>query len=118
LFTSIFDAFWHPPETIAYPFDELVLPEGFRGAIEIHPDQCVGCGLCVRNCPTGALKLEKESKACFSLSHFPTRCAYCGECEAVCRYDAIHHTNELVGAMPEPGGWKVLVDREQDEDDS
>lgn len=115
LFTSIFDAFWHPPETVDYPFGELVLPEGFRGTIEIHPDQCVGCGLCVRDCPTGALKLEKVSRACFSLSHFPARCAYCGECEAVCRTGAIHHRNEIVAAMTDPGGWVVLVDKD-DED--
>jgi len=29
-----------------------------RGHVEIHPDRCQGCGLCVVVCPEGALALE------------------------------------------------------------
>jgi len=26
----------------------------------INPDRCIGCGLCVRTCPTGALRIDRK----------------------------------------------------------
>ncbi|MCB2202649.1 4Fe-4S binding protein [bacterium] len=114
LFNSIMNAFFSPPETVDYPFGEVELPDGFRGLIEIDPDKCIGCGLCVRNCPTGAITLEKTSKDKFTLSYFAARCAYCGECEAACRKGAIQHKNVVVKAMSERGGWVAVVERGED----
>jgi Fe-S-cluster-containing hydrogenase component 2 len=28
---------------------------------EINPDRCIGCGLCVTTCPSGALSLQQKS---------------------------------------------------------
>jgi Pyruvate/2-oxoacid:ferredoxin oxidoreductase delta subunit len=33
-----------------------------RGGYEIALEYCKGCGLCVRECPTGAIALQEESK--------------------------------------------------------
>ena len=109
LFNAILDAVINSPDTVAYPFGTLELPEGYRGAIVIDPDLCTGCGLCVRDCPTGALKLEKKSRNEFKLIHYPARCAYCGQCEDSCRQDAIGHSNALVGATPNPRELVVVL---------
>jgi len=109
LFFAILDAVTNRPDTVAYPFGELNLPETFRGAIVIEAEKCTGCGLCVRDCPTGALVLEKESRDEFKLIHYPARCAYCSQCENSCRRGAIRHSNALVGATDRPRELVVVL---------
>ncbi len=54
----------------------------------IDQDACVGCGLCVKVCPTGTISM-KEGKATvtgnWSLN--------CGHCEAICPVDAVKVTS-------------------------
>ena len=109
LFNAIFNALINRPDTVAYPFGELELPEGYRGAIVINPDLCTGCGLCVRDCPTGALKLVKKSRDEFKLVHYPARCAYCSQCESSCARGAIGHSNALVSATANPEELVVVL---------
>ena len=52
---------------------------------QIDPIRCDGCGLCVKVCPSHALKLI-EGLADVA---FPTRCNYSGLCEQVCPENAI-----------------------------
>ena len=47
------------PVTTKYPFEPAVYPERSRGHIEIVIDDCIGCGMCVRSCPLGALQVDK-----------------------------------------------------------
>jgi formate hydrogenlyase subunit 6/NADH:ubiquinone oxidoreductase subunit I len=42
LLNAIIDAVISRPDTVAYPFGELELPEGYRGAIVIDPEKCTG----------------------------------------------------------------------------
>ncbi len=102
------------PITVRFPFAPLELPSYFRGRVTIEPALCIGCGLCVRDCPASALELERESDALsplvlskaegskgreeFRLIHYHDRCAYCGQCQDVCRQGAIRLTNEYVPA--------------------
>ena len=52
--------------------------------IKINEDQCVGCGLCVYDCPNGCLHLV-GGKACFD----KPACIECGHCYAICPQGAI-----------------------------
>ncbi len=103
--------------TVAYPFGPPEIPPNFRGRVRIEADLCRGCGACVRDCPSFALELEKESRDEFRLIYYPRRCIFCGQCEEGCRFDAIRLTNEFtkpsVGSRP---SRKVLVDRQPDEE--
>ncbi len=51
----------------------------------IDVEKCVGCMLCVKKCPTGAIIGAKKTP------HFivQDKCISCGSCEAVCKFDAI-----------------------------
>ena len=109
LFNAIIDALVSRPDTVGYPFAELELPESYRGAIVINADNCTGCGLCVRDCPAGALKLEKTSRDEYRLTHYPARCAYCSQCQNSCTRDAIHHSNQLVDATDRPRELVVIL---------
>ena len=51
----------------------------------INQDKCVGCGACIRKCPTGAITGEKK------LPHRinPDLCIKCGACADVCKFAAV-----------------------------
>lgn len=51
--------------------------------ITIDKEKCIGCGLCVKDCPAGKLKLE-EKKAVYT-----PECIECGHCVAVCPRAAV-----------------------------
>ncbi len=48
-------------------------------------DKCIGCGVCVANCPEGMISLGNDSKAKVDYSH----CKGCGICAEVCPVKAI-----------------------------
>lgn len=51
----------------------------------IDVDNCIGCLLCVKKCPTGAIIGARKTP------HFivQDKCISCGNCELVCKFDAI-----------------------------
>ena len=51
---------------------------------------CSGCGLCVANCPYGALELIERADRVVSHVN-EALCKGCGNCAAVCPSDAIGH---------------------------
>jgi formate hydrogenlyase subunit 6/NADH:ubiquinone oxidoreductase subunit I len=59
-----------PPET----------PDGFRGRIVYDPSKCIGCGLCVRFCPSRTIKMKENRKIKLDLSE----CCYCYTCQEIC----------------------------------
>ena len=48
-----------------------------------HTSRCVGCGLCVKNCPVGALSLSKDR-----IVKNASKCIHCLRCAEVCPYQA------------------------------
>jgi hydrogenase-4 component H len=105
---AILVAFGRKPGTIKYPFGPLELPENYRGGLLADGERCNGCGLCVRDCPANALRLDKRERGHYRLVHYPARCAYCGQCEESCRGGAIRHLHEMAGAS-EDGSDRVVV---------
>jgi len=53
-------------------------------AIKVLNDKCVGCTLCVKVCPFGAITMAAR-KAVIDL----TKCTLCGACVEACKFDAI-----------------------------
>ena len=53
-------------------------------SIRIEEDKCIGCVVCMKACPTKAIRvLGKKAKIQYE------RCIDCGECLRICDYDAI-----------------------------
>ncbi|RLI98712.1 MAG: ferredoxin [Candidatus Aenigmatarchaeota archaeon] len=59
----------------------------------INEDMCVGCGICVENCPVDAIFMEK-GKAEIDMDE----CIRCGKCHEACPRGAVRHDNERIPA--------------------
>ena len=78
------------PITVSFPNGPLQLPAAYRGQVVVDIDSCKGCGLCARDCPSGALFVERQGEKGVRIVHFYDRCTSCGQCELSCRYHAVH----------------------------
>ncbi len=59
-------------------------------------DKCIGCGICVKNCPVGALHLvAREDNDKKKRAEVNDLCVECGVCSRVCPVDAIAKSNQL-----------------------
>jgi electron transfer flavoprotein alpha subunit len=77
-------------------------------AIQIITGKCVGCGLCVKACPFGAMTLENRL-AKIDLG----KCTLCGACVEACKFEAVDLKKETVAAKDLSSFKDVWVFAEQ-----
>jgi len=51
----------------------------------VDAENCIGCGVCLKNCAAGAIRGEKKELHVID----PEACTKCGVCKAVCKFNAI-----------------------------
>lgn len=76
------------PFTRKYPVVKVEAPEGFRGKHLFDPMKCISCGLCERDCPSGAIELVEVSGKKMPVFHLD-KCLFCYQCAESCPRDAI-----------------------------
>ncbi len=57
----------------------------------VNENMCVGCGVCVDDCPVEAITLD-DSKAVIN----EEECIRCGRCHDVCPQEAVRHDSERI----------------------
>ncbi|MCP4673762.1 MAG: NADH-quinone oxidoreductase subunit I [Desulfobacula sp.] len=101
-----FKALISPVVTVQYPREKVDISPEMRGHIDLVKDsetglhKCIVCGLCMKNCPCGAIVVKGEKQegvkgkvlTLFSLEF--SQCSLCGLCVESCKKNAIEFSNE------------------------
>lgn len=76
---------------------------GYRHAVYLDRDKCIGCTTCVRHCPTEAIRVT-DGHAVIS----EERCIDCGQCIRVCPHNAKRPVCDKLSAM-DGFKWKIAI---------
>lgn len=99
--------FFKPVVTEQYPYFVPVMPERFRGHIELVKNEetgapnCIVCGMCQRACPSGCISLKGEKpegakkKVLTKYILDFTTCSLCGSCVESCNFNAIQFSKDF-----------------------
>lgn len=82
---------------------------GFRGKLKFNPDLCIGCLMCMRDCPTGALEIRKIGEKQFEALIDLGRCIYCAQCADSCIKKAIQLSEDFELAQLDYGKLRVIL---------
>lgn len=94
--------------TRRYPGEPPLLTERFRGAIEVDPERCWGCGACAAACPPNAIRVEVDGEG-VRLYYFLGRCIFCGKCYEVCPRGAISVSRGFEYAAQSPEDLETVL---------
>jgi formate hydrogenlyase subunit 6/NADH:ubiquinone oxidoreductase subunit I len=114
----------HRPVTRFYPFEKATVPQGFRGTPRFTSANCIGCKVCMRDCPSEAIEINvelipstepvvegqpapKPTKK-LTMVLYLDRCVHCARCAEVCPKDAIALDQEFEVANFTRGALRLV----------
>ena len=83
------------PATIRYPFEPAHVQQGLRGKIKFMAEKCIGCRICMKDCPADAIIINKIGDKRFECVFDLAKCIYCAQCVDSCPKKALAVTIEF-----------------------
>ena len=109
---ELLENFLKKPATLNYPAQKSPMPKGFRGKLKFTPSSCIGCLMCMKDCPTGAIKINKVGDKRFECELDLSKCIYCAQCVDSCPKKALAMTDEYELASLDPKTLKIVYHAE------
>jgi len=94
--------------TVRYPFVKVTMPPDFRGKLVFDPAKCIGCKLCMRDCPAAAIEIVKVGDKKFEAHVDVGKCIACGQCVDSCPKAALRLTGDFELAQLSRGKLRVV----------
>ncbi|MCM8790242.1 MAG: 4Fe-4S binding protein [Candidatus Omnitrophica bacterium] len=104
----VVETFFKKPATTLYPFKKVEMPANFRGKIIFKPHLCIGCQMCMKDCPSGAIKITKLPNKKFECEISLAKCIYCAQCVDSCPKKALESTKEFELAVLDRKNLKAV----------
>ena len=82
------------PATEKYPLVKIPMPPRFRGKLAFYSEKCIGCKLCMRDCPSDAIEIVKVGDKLFEARIDMAKCIYCAQCVDTCPKKALEATED------------------------
>jgi formate hydrogenlyase subunit 6/NADH:ubiquinone oxidoreductase subunit I len=98
--------------TVRYPYAKVTMPPDFRGKLVFDPAKCIGCKMCMRDCPARALEIVKVGEKKFEAHVDVAKCIACGQCVDSCPKDVLRLTGDFELAQLVRGKLKVVFQQE------
>ena len=95
------------PATVRYPHVKVTMPADFRGRLVFDPAKCIGCKLCMRDCPSRAIEIVKVGEKKFEAHVDVAKCIACGQCVDSCPKDTLRLTGDFELAQLVRGKLRV-----------
>ena len=104
----VLQSLFKKPATVNYPFEKMKMPEHFRGKLNFISEKCIGCMLCVKDCPAKAIQIKKVGDKKFEAEIDLGKCVYCGQCVDSCPRKALEITPEFELAQIDRNKLKIV----------
>ena len=99
-----------PPATTPYPLQPKVYKPRVRGRVVNDISQCILCGQCMRNCPAGAITVDRKTGT-WTIN--PFACVQCEGCVEVCPKKCLRMEPEA--ATPDVKKSEVILKVEKED---
>ncbi len=86
------------PVTTEFPLKPKEYGEQVRGSVRNDIGSCIFCGMCMRNCPSGAITVDRATKT-WTIN--PYACVQCRGCVDTCPKKCLEMVNEYTEAATE-----------------
>ena len=105
---AVLGSIFKKPATTRYPFVKLLMPDKFRGKLKFYPERCIGCKMCMRDCPSNAINIKKVGDK-FECEIDLGKCIYCAQCVDSCPKKALESTKDFELASIDRNKLKVTL---------
>jgi formate hydrogenlyase subunit 6/NADH:ubiquinone oxidoreductase subunit I len=97
------------PATVSYPFTKAEMPDNFRGKIVSQDEKCIGCKICMKDCPADGIEIVKVAEKQFEIVIDLDKCIYCSQCVDSCPRKALNTSKEFELASLDRSTLRVKV---------